>query len=166
MVPGVPVARGVCMRASSVLLLCAAASAAFPLAAGAAEGLTRREAVAEALARNPGIEAVREQVAQARARVVEAKSLPDPSFASTFEEETGLLAPHSATSKDLGVGFTVPFPTKVRLAGRVATADLRAAEFSLTQLGNEIAAQTDQAYDALLVAARHRQDLTDGRGFA
>ena len=122
--------------------------------------------MAEALACNPALAAAREQVAQAHARVSEAKALPDPTFEATFEQEEGLLKFQTATSKDIGIGLTLPFPTKLRLAGRVATADLRAAEFSLTQLGNQIAAQTAQAYDALLVAGRHRQDLTDGKTFA
>jgi outer membrane protein TolC len=134
-----------------------------PLPAGASERLSRQEAVTEALQRNPAIEAAREQAAQARARVSEAKALPDPSFVSTLEEEEGFLKPGTATAKDFGLALTLPFPTKLHLAGRVATADLRAAEFALTQLGNQIAAQTAQAYDALLVAERHRQDLTDGR---
>jgi hypothetical protein len=132
----------------------------------AAEQVSRREAVAEALACNPAIEAAREQIAQARARVATAKALPDPSFAATVEDEPTLLGLRSAASKDLGIGLTLPFPTKLRLAGRVATADLRAAEFSFVQLSNQTAAQTAQAYDALLVAARHRRDLTDGRAFA
>ena len=151
---------------SPALLFAAALSGALPLPAGAAERLSRREAVAEALTRNPAIEAAREQVAQARARVSEAKALPDPSFVSTLEQQQTLLKPGTATAKDFGLGLTLPFPTKLHLAGRVATADLRAAEFSLTQLGNQLAAQTAQAYDALLVAGRHRQDLTEGRAFA
>jgi outer membrane protein, heavy metal efflux system len=146
--------------------IAAALSGAFSLPVGASERLSRSEAVGEALARNPGIAAAREQVAQARARVSEAKALPDFSFVSTLEQEQSLLNFGSATSKDFGLGMTLPFPTKLSLAGRVATANLRAAEFSLTQLGNQIAAETAQAYDALLVAGRHRQDLTDGRTFA
>jgi outer membrane protein TolC len=144
----------------------AALTGVLPLPARASELLSRQEAVAEALARNPGIAAAREQVAQARARVSEAKALPDPSFVSTLEEQETFLKPGTATSKDFGLGFTLPFPTKLHLAGRVATADLRAAEFSLAQLSNQTAAQTAQAYDALLVAGRHRQDLSDGKTFA
>jgi cobalt-zinc-cadmium efflux system outer membrane protein len=169
------------MRSSSVSRerivrgpFCALAAASFAAILGggsatvasAAERLSRREAVAEALARNPALAASREQVAQARARVSEAKALPDPFFSATLEQQESFLKPRSASSKDLGVGFTLPFPTRLRLAGRVATADVRAAEFSLTVLSNETAAQTAQAYDALLVAERHRQDLTAGRGFA
>jgi cobalt-zinc-cadmium efflux system outer membrane protein len=148
-------------------LVCAATLLwAAPAAVVGSERLSRREAIAEALARNPALQASREQVAQARARVSEAKALPDPFFAATLDDEESLLKPRGAASKQAGLGFTLPFPTKLRLAGRVATADLRAAEFSLTQLSNETAAQTAQAYDALLVAERHRQDLTAGRSFA
>ena len=137
-----------------------------PLPAVAAERLSRREAVAEALARNPALEASREQVAQARARVTEAKAMPDPFFTATLDDEQSLLKPRGASAKQAGLGLTLPFPTKLRLAGRVATADLRAAEFALAQLSNETASQTAQAYDALLVAERHREDLTAGRTFA
>ena len=155
------------MRSSSVSSLFAAALlGAFMPAVRAAERVSRREAVVEALARNPALEASREQVAQARARVAEAKALPDPTFEATLEQQQSFLKPSTATSKDLGVGLTLPFPTKLHLAGRVATADLRAAEFALAQLGNQTAALAAQAYDGLLVAERHRQDLTDGRGFA
>ncbi len=48
-----------------------------PLPAG--PGLTRRQAIDEAVARNPAITAAREQVEQARARVSEALAFPDPS---------------------------------------------------------------------------------------
>jgi cobalt-zinc-cadmium efflux system outer membrane protein len=149
-----------------ILLFAAALAGLSQPPAAASERLSRHEAVAEALARNPAIAAAREQVAQARARVSEAKALPDPTFESTLEQQQTLLTPSTATSKDFGLGLTLPFPTKLHLAGRVAAADLRSAEFSLTQLGNEIAAQTAQAYDALLVAGRHGQDLADGKTFA
>ncbi len=99
---------------SPAVLFAAALSGLFPLPVGASERLSRREAVAEALARNPAIEAAREQVAQARARVSEAKALPDPSFAATLEQEQGFLKPRTATAKDVGLGLTVPFPTKLR----------------------------------------------------
>jgi len=134
--------------------------------AAAAERISRREAVAEALARNPALAASREQVAQARARISEAKALPDPFFVATLDQYQSFLTPNRATSKDLGLGLSLPFPTKLHLAGRVATANLRAAEFSLAQLSHETASQTAQAYDALLVAERHREDLTAGKGFA
>src|SRR5512144_42500 len=90
------------------LSLGAALIAWHPSAAAAAEPLSRQEAVAEALARNPAIAAAREQVAQARARVSEAKALPDPTFESTLEQQQTLLTPRTAKSKDFGLGLPLP----------------------------------------------------------
>jgi outer membrane protein, heavy metal efflux system len=158
--PRLPLFRG-CTLAATVLAAGLSTASADPPVR-----VSRREAVAEALARNPAVQAAREQVEQARTRVGQAKALPDPTFETALEEETGFLSPHSATSKDLGVGLTLPFPTKLHLAGRVAAADLRVAESSLAQVNDQTAAQAAQAYDALLVAVRHRQDLTEARTLA
>jgi outer membrane protein, heavy metal efflux system len=138
-----------------------------PLSADeAAPSLTRRQAVQEALARNPAVEAARQQVEQARARVTQAKALPDPSFEATLDGESGFLKPGSSPSRQFGLGFTIPFPTKLKLGGAVARADLHSAEHALTQLEHEIGAQAVQAYDALLVAERHLANLRDARSIA
>jgi cobalt-zinc-cadmium efflux system outer membrane protein len=135
-------------------------------AAAAPLRLSREEAVARAIAANPQIMEAREQVEQARARVVEATALPDAALATTLEEEKSFLQPRTSTSKDIGLGFTFPFPSKLHLSGQVARAALQSAELALTQLQQEIGSQTAQAYDALLVALRHRDDLTEGRTLA
>jgi cobalt-zinc-cadmium efflux system outer membrane protein len=109
--------------------------------------LTRRQAVDRALARNPQLQAAREQVSQARARVWEAVQLPDP--AGTY----------TPSSKQAGLEFDVPFPDKIRLAGSSAHSDLEATEFDYTSASQQIASLTAQAYDALLVAVRHEEDF-------
>ncbi|HEY1435570.1 MAG TPA: TolC family protein, partial [Thermoanaerobaculia bacterium] len=126
----------------------------------AATGISRRQAVDEAVARNPGIAAAREQVEQARARVNEAMAFPDPSFVSTLEQQESLLKPRTAQSQDYGFSFTLPFPDKPYLRGEVARGDLHSAEANLTKLKQQIASQAFTAYDALLVALRHRDDLS------
>ncbi len=128
--------------------------------------ISRRQAVEIAVAANPLILAAQEQVEQARARVVEAKALPDAAFATTLEEEESFLRPRTATSKDIGLALTIPFPEKLRLSGRIATAALRSAELALVQLRQQISAQTSQAYVAYLVALRHRDDLQEARTLA
>jgi outer membrane protein, heavy metal efflux system len=128
--------------------------------------LTRQQAIDMARAQNPALEAMREQVEQARARVSEATALPDPTFEATLEEEKGFLSPDTATGKDLGLGLTLPFPTKLKLGGDVARSDWRATELSVHLLRQEIAAQASQAYDALLVALRHQEDLTQAKALA
>lgn len=128
--------------------------------------ISRKDAVAAAVAGNPAIAAAREQVEQARARVAEATALPDPAFVTTLEEETGFLSPRTATTKDFGLDFAIPFPSKLHLSGNVARSELKSAEFALTQLHQQIAVQTEQAYDALLVALLHDENLKEAKKLA
>lgn len=128
--------------------------------------LSRADAVREALTRNPALVAARAQVEETRAAVVTATAFADPTLSLDVAGQSHLLNPGSNNASDQGVGFTVPFPGKRKLRGEVATADLKAAEFNVTQLQQQIAAQTAQAYDAILVAARHRENLLQAKGFA
>ncbi len=125
--------------------------------------LSRREAIAEALARNPGLLASKEQVEQARAQVVIDTAFPDPTLAADVTGQTKALNPGSGNANDIGFGLTFPFPGKRRLRGEVSRAALSAAEFTLAQLRQQVASQAAQAYDAILVALRHRDDLTQGK---
>jgi cobalt-zinc-cadmium efflux system outer membrane protein len=128
--------------------------------------LTRQQAVEQALAHNPQLQAAREQVAQARARATEATALPDPEFAASVEEATGPFRTHTAGTKNLGIGVTLPFPTKLMLRGAVAGTDVSAAELAYTQSRQLIASQTIQVYDALLAAERHGRDLAEAKRLA
>jgi cobalt-zinc-cadmium efflux system outer membrane protein len=114
--------------------------------------LARRAAVAEALAKNPQIAAARAQVEQARAGIAQATAFPDPAFAWTYEQQKSLGNFASAQSRDIGTTLTIPFPDKFRLNRRVSESALRAAELSLRQTEEQIASQTEVAYDAILVA--------------
>lgn len=125
--------------------------------------LSRREAIAEALARNPGLLASKEQVEQARAQVVIDTAFPDPTLAADVAGQTKALNPGSGNASDVGFGLTFPFPGKRRLRGEVSKAALSAAEFTLAQLRQQVASQAAQAYDAILVALRHRDDLQQGK---
>jgi cobalt-zinc-cadmium efflux system outer membrane protein len=124
--------------------------------------VTRRAAVDTALVHNPILAVAREQIEQARARVVQATAFPDPSVSAL----TTLSGPGSNAGSDIGIALTVPFPQKFQLRGNVSRADLQAAEFSYTQLRQATASQTAQAYDALLVALKHLTDLSEGKTLA
>jgi outer membrane protein TolC len=128
--------------------------------------LSRRQAVDEALARNPGLAAARAQVEEARAAVVTAAAFADPTVLADVAGQTHILNPASRTGSDQGVGVTIPFPGKTKLRREVATADLRVAEFNVTQLRQQVASQAAQAYDAILVALRHRDDLQQSKDLA
>lgn len=128
--------------------------------------LSRQQAIEEALVRNPALAAARAQVEEARANVVTAAAFADPTFAADVAGQTHILNPASRKGSDQGVGVTLPFPGKRGLRRDVATADLRAAEFNLAQLRQQVASQAAQAYDAILVALRHREDLQQSKELA
>ncbi|MEP6690668.1 MAG: TolC family protein [Gemmatimonadaceae bacterium] len=128
--------------------------------------LTRREAVAEALARNPMITVAREQVAQARARYVQAAALPEPGIGATVLGQSAVVRPHSASETDLSFGITVPFPQKIYLRGAAARGDVGNAEQTLELQRQTVAFQTWQAYDSLLVSQRHRADFLETQQLA
>jgi outer membrane protein, heavy metal efflux system len=148
----------------------AAACAAWP-AAAVAQGaeplvLTRRQAIDTALAHNPALAAAHEEIAQARAREVQATAFPDPDISADVTGETSLAHPGDNGGSDIGVGLDLPFPTKFLLRHRVSHADVASARDAYQQLRQETASQTAQAYDAILVALRHQADLDDGRQLA
>lgn len=140
--------------------------ASAPVASPASMRLSRQQAIAAALARNPALAAGRAQVEQARAQVVIAGAYADPSFLTDVTGQSNPLRAGSASGSDQGIGVTLPFPGKTSLRRDVATAELRATEFNVTQLQQQIASQTAQAYDAILVALRHREDLQQARELA
>ncbi len=148
--------------------MAAAVSAQSPPVAGRTEllRLSRAQAIDESLARNPALAAARAQVEQARAQVVVAGAIADPTLAFDVAGQSNAFNPGSGNGSDQGVGVTIPFPGKLGLRRAVATADLRAAEFNLTQLRQQIAAQAAQSYDAILVALRHREDLQQNKELA
>lgn len=128
--------------------------------------LTREQAIALALARNPQLQVAREQVAQARARVVQATAIPDPTLSATAVGQAGPFSPRGAQEHDVALGVTIPFPDRIRLAGHVAQADVQTAELSYDQLRQLVASQTSQTYDSLLVALRHQDDFQQARQLA
>lgn len=142
-------------------LICGAA----PLAAQAPDSATaplridRAGAIEEALAHNPTLAVAREQIAQARARVTQGYALPEPSISANYLGATGAFRPHTGNETDLGVGITIPFPNKIILRGQAAKGDLGNFDAQYVLQRQLIAAQTAQAYDSLLVALRHRDDL-------
>jgi outer membrane protein TolC len=121
--------------------------------------LSRAQAVQEALAHNPAIAAAREQVEEAKAGITVATAWADPSLVTEADQLSSFLKPRSASEHDVGLQFTVPFPNRTRLNGKVAHATWQQTQHALVLLQQQTAAQTAQAYDAILVALRHHDDL-------
>lgn len=129
--------------------------------------LSRAEAVAEALAHNPQLEVARALIGEAQARRVEATSIPDPTVTASFDQQPGFFRSGGPSGqKNVGAVMAVPFPEKLRLQGAIAGADVRSSRSDYALLRQLVGAQTSEAYDSLLVAVRHRDDLTEALGLA
>ncbi|MEO6210845.1 MAG: TolC family protein [Gemmatimonadaceae bacterium] len=152
--------------------LAAQARAATPTAAQLIDStsaplrLDRKAAITEALAHNPTLAIAREQIAQARARVTQGYALPEPSVSANYLGANGAFHPHTGNETDLGIGITIPFPNKIILRGQAAKSDLGNFDELYVQQRQLIASQTAQAYDSLLVALRHREDLLMSKSLA
>jgi outer membrane protein, heavy metal efflux system len=140
-----------------------AAGATVPASRPMPAQLSRSQAVSEALAHNPAIMAASEQVAEAKAGIATATAWPDPSLVAEVDQEKNFLDPRSGSEQDVGVQFTVPYPYRTHLNKKIARATWQQSIYTLTQLRQQTAFQTAQAYDAILVALRHRDDLTQSR---
>lgn len=125
--------------------------------------LTRAAAIQLALERNPQLEVARQQIAEFRAAKVQAVAIPDPAVTASLDQQPGVFRSSPTGQKNIGATLDVPFPDKFRLRGNVAAADVRNAEANYTSLRQQIAASTAEQYDSLLVAIRHRSDLTEAQ---
>ena len=128
--------------------------------------LTRVAAVAAALANNPQLDVAREQTAEARARQVQAVSIPDPTFTYSYDNQTRFLGLGTAANRNAVVTLLVPFPNRFALRNRIGAADVHSAEYSYTGLRQQLASQTSSSYDTLLAAFRHRETFLTSRGLA
>jgi cobalt-zinc-cadmium efflux system outer membrane protein len=128
--------------------------------------LSRAEAVALARTRNPQLAAAREQIAEARANRVQSVAIPDPAATASLDQQPGFFRSAPGGQKNIGATLAVPFPDKFRLNNAIGVANIQAAQASYTALAQQIAAQTSEQYDSLLVARRHRVDLLEARQLA
>ena len=97
---------------------------------------------------SPGIRAARDRVEAARAAVGPAGALPDPMLAVGI---TNLPVSDPGfsdfmTMKMVGIGQTLPYPGKLALRRRAATAEIGAADADLAAARLKVEAEVKQAY--------------------
>jgi cobalt-zinc-cadmium efflux system outer membrane protein len=143
------------------IAVCALAIPASAASAQAADALhlSRRQTIAEALARNAQLDIAREQTAQARARRVTATAVADPTLTAAFDQLSQPFSLAGASSRPVGLGLTIYFPDKFRLNNRIGLSDVRNAESNYRLQAQTIALQASATYDSLLVALAHRKIL-------
>jgi len=161
--------RGSRAAAGSVLVLWCLGSAsawgAETLGAAAAVATASSEVealVAEALAKNPDLIAVRQEAAAARARVSPAGSLPDPMVTVNYEND-GLspsLGVEPMTRLQFMAQQAIPFPGKLGLQERVAKADAERSATRPDRVALALEAAVRRGY-ATLLEARENLHLVD-----
>jgi cobalt-zinc-cadmium efflux system outer membrane protein len=128
--------------------------------------LSRRQAIATALLKNPQLDIAREQTAQVRAQRVENDGLVDPALAASYNNQTSLFNTGSAQGRTLNLAMVVPFPDKFRLRSTIGVANIHASEEQFRLIQQIIAAQAARAYDSVLVTQLHQRNLTETRDLA
>ena len=111
--------------------------------------VTLEELTREALQRNPAIRSVARRVQALRARVPQAKSLPDPVVSAGW---MGNATPFSVQRGDpssyrsVNAMQEIPFPGKLRLRGQIATSDADAAWWDFEETRRQVVAEVKAAY--------------------
>jgi cobalt-zinc-cadmium efflux system outer membrane protein len=155
----------------ALVCLAGAASAQLPASAGSTSPpdtlhLTRHQAMAMALMANPALDVARQQTDQVRAQRVEGMAIPDPQVSASLDDQTRFLGLGTAQSKNVALDLAIPFPDKIRLQGKIGSANVQSAQERLRLLQQQIAAAASQAYDQVLLAERTRRDLTEADSLA
>jgi len=144
------------------VMLCARGAAGEEPAPAGDPGAELAALVAEALERNPDLAAARAEAAAAAARVRPAGALPDPTVTVAYENDGA--APSLGTEPMTRLAFAAqqafPFPGKLGLAEKVATADAARAGARPERVALTLAAGVKRAY-ADLVEAREEIRLVD-----
>ena len=126
------------------------------------------EVIAEGLQRNPGVQSALHAVEAQRHRVPQAKSLPDPTVSVGW---MGNFAPFSLQEGDpssyrgLGASQQIPYPSKLKLRGQIATKDVDAAQWEYEAVRRRVVLDLKSAYydyffyDKALQITRKDKDL-------
>jgi cobalt-zinc-cadmium efflux system outer membrane protein len=111
--------------------------------------ITLDDLISEALTHNPAIKSAAERYQAQRAKIPQARSLPDPTLSGGW---MGNIAPFSVQYGDpssyrgLTVGQEVPFPGKLKLRGQIADRGAEAAWWQYEQARRQVAADVKVAY--------------------
>jgi len=105
--------------------------------------------VGEALEKNPAIQSAARRVGALRARVPQAKSLPDPTVSVGWN---GKIVPFDVrpdfppSSRNISAQQKIPFPGKLKLRGQIADREAEAAWWEYENIRRRVTAQVKVAY--------------------
>ena len=152
-----------------------------PYGIAAAQGQPSHELdtlVAGAMAANPAIRAAAARAAAARERVAPAATWPDPMLMAGqvnqmlrrrgSPADSGMASDDMMEMRMIGITQRIPYPGKLRLARRAASAEHEAAQAELEQVRRDVARDVQTAYyelafldSALEIVQRNRSVLVE-----
>lgn len=112
------------------------------------------ELIQEALARNPEIVAARKQWEAATNRIVQARSLDDPTLSVQLWNFPQTFNVTQTQNSIFGLSQNLPFPGKLALKGDVASRSADMTEQALRAKERELVARLKQAYYDLFLAQK------------
>jgi outer membrane protein, heavy metal efflux system len=122
--------------------------------------LTRGEAVRLALEHNPAVQAALFRQEAARARLTQARALPDPEFELEYEELPRWSGTGGFGERSLGLSQTLELPQKWWLRNRTAGSEAEAARLLYSESAKlDLKAQVKTAFDRLLYAGLVLEDI-------
>jgi outer membrane protein TolC len=113
--------------------------------------ITLQELIALAIQRNPAIKGSAARLQAQRAKIPQARALPDPMFSGGW---MGNITPFSVQEGDpssyrgLTVSQDLPFPGKLGLRGKIADREAEAAVWDVEQTRRQLIAEVKAAYYA------------------
>lgn len=110
------------------------------------------ELIQEALAKNPEIQAARKQWEAASKRVLQARSLDDPTLQVQWWNAPQTFNFGQAENTIIGLSQKFPFPGKLALKGQVASRSAEMTEQALRAKERDLIARVKQAYYDLFLA--------------
>jgi len=125
--------------------------------------------VAEALEQNPEIRAMRRSFDMMRARVPQAKALPEPMLSYGYTGNAAFIPPFEIQKGDpssaRALSFTqeVPYPGKLAIKGKMATVEAEAEWWTYEQVRLNVIAEVKDAYFDLFYLHKAIETVTKNR---
>ncbi|HEX5084545.1 MAG TPA: TolC family protein, partial [Blastocatellia bacterium] len=125
--------------------------------------------VAEALEQNPEIIAMRRNFDMMRARVPQAKALPDPMFSYGYMGNATPIPPFDVQKGDpssgraLNFSQEIPFPGKLAIKGRMANVEAEAEWWNYEQTRLNVVAEVKDAYYDLYYVDKAIETITKNK---
>jgi cobalt-zinc-cadmium efflux system outer membrane protein len=112
--------------------------------------ITLEELVREALEKNPGIKSAARRVRAMRARIPQARSLPDPVVSGGWMGDIvppfGVQEGFPPSARSISATQEIPFPGKLKLRGEIADREAEAAWWEYESTRRQVVADVKVAY--------------------